>query len=55
MLQIPVIALYRDSDRTVSAMISGNSKVEMYHYKNIVEATDIIKEAFKINYLDKYK
>jgi len=44
----PVLCLFKkDSDYTISAMISGCDQVKMTYYKNLEEVQDIFKEFFK--------
>lgn len=44
----PVLCLFKkDSDYTISAMISGSDQVKMMYYTNLKEVQDIFREFFK--------
>jgi nucleoside 2-deoxyribosyltransferase len=38
----PILCLYKNSDRKISAMISGNKYLSVYSYENIEDAKEII-------------
>ena len=48
---IPVIILYEDSDKKLSAMINGNNNIQVINYKNVEEACEVLSTTLLNLYL----